>query len=392
MKKVQLNNNFPVIGILGGGQLAKMISTSAYALGVNVNVLVKKKPDALPALSHSAAEGNWDDPVVAVSFAQHVDIVTLENEFISPASLEAIESSGVPLIPSSSTIRLIQDKWHQKESMIKASIPVVPGRSVSSVGEIADFAAIHGWPVVLKRRHEGYDGKGNATVQSAHDVQPAWNRLSVNESGLYVEVFCPFQREIAVMVCRSVSGETVTYPVVDTIQHNHICHIVRAPSSIDEQLSRQARDIAVAAVEAVDGHGTMGVEMFVTKEQTILVNELAPRVHNSGHYTIEACHCSQFENHVRAILGWPLGSTGMISPTAVMINLIGTGEGPAVPSGLTEALKISGAHVHLYGKSKSAKGRKMGHVTALGNSVVDAESICKAAASKLQFGSLAPAN
>lgn len=381
-----MSKTFPLVGILGGGQLAKMLAQAAWSLGLSVKVLVQKTSDALPGLSGHAVAGDWNNPEAAVAFARTVDLVTLENEFINPKALAAIEQAGIPLLPSMVSVELIQDKWRQKKALADAGIPVTPFKAVDTPEDVMRFADKHGWPVVLKRRHLGYDGKGNATVRSAEDLPRAWEALLINEDGLYAEVFCPFERELAIMVCRSTTGQTAVYPVVDTVQKDHICHTVHAPSNLSHEIATEARRLAVSAVEAIHGLGSMGVEMFLLPEGRILVNELAPRVHNSGHYTIEGCHCSQFENHLRAILGWPLGSPEMVRPAAVMINLLGQGDGPALPQGLAEALSVPGAHLHLYGKSKSVKGRKMGHITALGASREEAEKKAASAAELLRFG------
>jgi 5-(carboxyamino)imidazole ribonucleotide synthase len=374
------------IGILGGGQLAQMLTQVADSMGIRVSVLVKRLSDALPSLVGRAIVGDWDNPETAVTFARQVDLVTLENEFVNPISLESIEQEGIPLFPTSASIRLIQDKWHQKEALARHQLPVVTSQAVGESAEVVAFAATNGWPVVLKRRHQGYDGKGNATVRRPEELPAAWSRLAVNENGLYVEAFCPFDRELAMMVTRARDGESVLYPVVDTVQKDHICHTVTAPSQLPATLAHQAAELARQAVEVISGIGTFGVEMFLTPDQTILINELAPRVHNSGHYTIEACICSQFENHLRAILGLPLGSPAMIKPHSVMINLISAGDGPALPSGYREALAVAGAHLHLYGKSHSSKGRKMGHVTALGDTADEARIAAEKCAGLLRFG------
>jgi len=374
------------IGILGGGQLAQMLTQSAESLGVRVSVLVKRSTDALPSLAGRLTVGDWDLPDVAVAFARTVDMVTLENEFVNPLSLEAVEQEGIALYPPATSIRLIQDKWHQKEALIRHTLPVVASCSVDTPSDVNTFASKYGWPVVLKRRHQSYDGKGNATVHHPDDLESAWRRLSVNTNGLYVEAFCPFERELAVMITRSQDGMVALYPVVDTVQKDHICHIVRAPSNLPPSVSARVAELARRAVEAVGGIGTFGVELFLTADQSIVINELAPRVHNSGHYTIESCVCSQFENHIRAIMGLPLGSTAMIKPHAAMVNLIGAGDGPALPSGYREALAIPGAHLHIYGKSHSSKGRKMGHVTALGDTAEQAGHIAESCAATLRFG------
>ena len=174
--------------------------------------------------------------------------------------------------------------------------------------------------------------------------------------------------------------------MVETVQRNHVCHVVQAPADIPEELASRAADMARRAVEVFHGIGTFGVEMFLGKNGELAINEMAPRVHNSGHYTIEACECSQFENHIRAVLGWPLGSTRMVAPAAAMVNLLGVGKALGKPCGLQDALKVPGAHVHLYGKAMCTPGRKMGHVTALGETADEALAIAEKAAGKIRFG------
>jgi 5-(carboxyamino)imidazole ribonucleotide synthase len=210
--------------------------------------------------------------------------------------------------------------------------------------------------------------------------------LGGHHHALYVEEFCPFTAELAIMIVRGADASLVDYPLVETVQRDHICHAVKAPAPVSAALAARAAEIARRAVETVGGIGAMGVEMFLDGDGEILINELAPRVHNSGHYTIEACVCSQFENHVRAVLGWPLGSSHMRAPAAVMINLLGAGKGPGAPRGLPQALTVPGAHVHIYGKSVSAPGRKMGHVTALGETLESALATAQQAADHIRFG------
>jgi 5-(carboxyamino)imidazole ribonucleotide synthase len=256
---------------------------------------------------------------------------------------------------------------------------------------------------VLKARRNGYDGYGNATVRTPDEIAPACERLGWPERALLVEAWVPFRRELAVMVARGRGGECVVYPVVETIQRNHICHVVRAPAAIDPALATRAAALAQRAVEAVDGVGVFGVELFEIaaagdggdgqggaadsdgQAGDILYNEIAPRPHNSGHYTIEGCVTSQFENHLRAVLGLPLGGAEMVAPAAVMVNLLGTKMGPAVAEGLADALAVPGAHVHIYGKPTARVGRKMGHVTALGQTLAEAETTARAAADAISL-------
>jgi 5-(carboxyamino)imidazole ribonucleotide synthase len=204
--------------------------------------------------------------------------------------------------------------------------------------------------------------------------------LSRGGSPLMVEAFVPFERELAVMVVQSRTGGTARYPVVETVQEHHICRIVRAPARISPAQTATASDLAAAAVAAVEGTGIFGVELFALADGRVLVNELAPRPHNSGHYTIEGCVTSQFENHLRAVLGWPLGRTELRAPAAVMVNVLGRQAGPAAPDAVQAALAVPTAHVHLYGKRESRVGRKMGHVTVLGATIAEAEALALQAA------------
>lgn len=374
------------IGIVGGGQLAKMTALPAMELGCEIVILEKTENTPSSSLAADILYGDWDDPVNLLNLADKVDVVSLENEFVDANSLKAVEQAGHQLYPSSTTIGLVQDKLIQKQALSDAGIAVAPFAAVNSKEEVNQHAVQLGWPLVLKTRRNGYDGKGNATLNSAADIDDAWVKLDGNNRELYVEGFCNFAVELAVMVTRGSNGEMVNYPVVESVQKDHICHIVRAPARIDNELANAAIELARKAVTTIDGVGTIGVEMFLTKENQIILNEMAPRVHNSGHYTIEACDCSQFENHVRAILGLPLGSTEMIAPAAVMINMLGEEQGTGYPVGIEQALAVKGAHIHVYGKTTTNIGRKMGHITALGSDIHEAEQIASRAASCIRFG------
>ena len=220
---------------------------------------------------------------------------------------------------------------------------------------------------MLKQYRGSYDGYGNATAHNENDIRSAWPDLAADD-GLLVEEFVPFERELAVQVARRPGGEQVTYPVAHTVQRNHRCHAVVVPAPIDPGVAEEARRIAAAAVDAVDGVGLTAVELFQTSEDEILINELAPRPHNTGHYSIEGSHTSQFENHIRAILDWPLGDPGLQTRSAVMVNVLGHRDGtPPRTTGLPDALSVPGAAVHVYGKPDVRSNRKMGHVTATGD-------------------------
>lgn len=369
------------LGILGGGQLAQMTAQAAISLGVEI-VIFERKPDS-PAsrLTHHQVVGAWDDQAVLEEFISLCDVITLENEFVDASVLEAIEEAGVPVYPSSTTLASVQDKLIQKTTMRDAGIPVPDFRGVDTIDDVRSAGNQFGYPMLLKARRDGYDGYGNFTIDTEDDIETAWEELGGNEGrGLMVEKFVPFEHELAVMVLRGRDGEIRTYPVVETIQKDHICHVVRAPANVSLKSVQMAEDIARKAVSAIDGVGVFGVEMFILQDGTILYNEIAPRPHNSGHYTIEACVTSQFENHIRTVLGWALGDTSLVAPSAVMVNLLGERDGDAEPEGIRDALAIAGAHVHIYGKRAVRPGRKMGHITVLGDSIEEAESRARQAA------------
>lgn len=377
----------PCLGIVGGGQLARMTAMSALQLGCNVIVLERNTASPAATLATHSLVGDWNTLKPLRELATRSDVVTLENEFVNAELLAALEREGRCVLPGSRALALVQDKLIQKQTLALAGLPVPAMRAARTPAEAAHAVSEFGLPALLKARRNAYDGKGNVTIRTPDEVTPAWEKLGGHAGNpLYVEAFCPFERELAIIITRGRNGGAAVYPVVETVQRDHICHIVRAPGPIPESLAIRAAELAQRAVEAVGGVGSFGVEMFLTAAGEVLINELAPRVHNSGHYTIEACMCSQFENHVRAVMGWPLGSTRMVVPAAVMVNLLGAGHGPGNPLGLERALASASAHVHAYGKATSLTGRKMGHITALGESIAEAEAAAVQCAKEIRFG------
>lgn len=362
------------IGILGGGQLARMTAYAAYRLGLRVHVMEKHAGSPAGQIAHEETVGDPSDHRLLVVFASKCDAVTLESEFINEEHLAEIERAGYVLAPSSSSVALIQDKLRQKQTLAAAGIAVAPFADIADESAASDFGRRHQYPYVLKARRGGYDGYGNATVGSEDAIGEAWRKITRGEDGieLYAEEFVPFERELAVMIARSRSHEIVTYPLVETVQRGHICHLVSAPARVDTEVRDVALRMAREAVEAIDGVGIFGVEMFLTSDKRVLVNEMAPRPHNSGHYTIEGCVTSQFENHIRAVMGWPLGSGELRAPGAAMVNILGRGTEGGQIANFPEALANPRAHVHIYGKSASRAGRKMGHVTVLAETVEQA--------------------
>lgn len=371
-----------VIGILGGGQLARMSAFQAIRMGFEVAILEKEKDSPAGILTKNEFVDWVDDKEIFNRFIQASDVITLENEFIDSSYLVEIEKQGKKVIPSSKTISLIQDKFIQKSTLQKAGVPVPKFLKVNAESSYENISSILGKKFLIKSRKMGYDGYGNATVKNKIEFETAIKKLSSRHAELYAEEFVNFQKELAIMVVRT-RKEIKSYPLVETIQKNHICHLVIAPSQIEKRLSKQAEEIAIHSVEAVKGFGIFGIEMFLDEENKILVNEMAPRPHNSGHYTIEGCITSQFENHIRATLGLSLGSTEMVKSFAVMINLLGKRSDIGIMQNYESVLKDEKIKLHIYGKKNSRIGRKMGHITTVGDNLDSLIKIAKSSEKKV---------
>lgn len=357
------------IGFIGGGQLARMSALQAFRFGMQVAVYAtSSSTEPVERMTPLVVRGGLNDTEALISFARMCDVITLENEFIDSEVLQAVtEATGVPILPGPESFARIEDKLTEKKTFRDAGIPVTPFAVIKRPADLESFAARHGWPYVLKSAKGGYDGYGNATVKRLDDATKAWSGLGGKDGRIVIaEAFVPFTMELAVMVARNQTGHVV-YPCVESIQQGHICKEIIVPARVTPEIQAQARELALAATEAIDGVGLFGFEFFLTTDNQILLNESAPRPHNSGHYTMEACVTSQFENHIRAVCGLPLGSAAMRAPSAVMINILGSRDGNAVADGTDSVLKTPDAHLHVYGKSSSRLGRKMAHLTLLGS-------------------------
>src|SRR5216683_5683681 len=330
------------LGILGGGQLGRMTLQAASALGLDTVIAERfaNSPAARLTAQSVVFENGWDDAAALDRLAKLAPVVTLENEFVDWRVLQALEERGVRVVPSPACVGVVQDKLLQKQALALAELPVPMFVQVTEPSGLQHAAAELGWPIMLKARRDGYDGRGNIVVHSADDAESAFRKLGWPERQLYAEAFAEFDRELASLVVRGFDGGTVQYPTVETRQDPvlHICREVLAPAEISADVAERAADIARGAVEAVGGVGAFGVEMFLLRDGQVCINELAPRPHNSAHYTIEACGVSQFENHVRAVLGLPLGDAGLRVPAAAMVNLLGTHSGSMSADDLADAL------------------------------------------------------
>lgn len=369
-----------------------MTAESAPIAGMEIVVVEREagSPAGLVVGSANEIVGDWRDETIRAHLIERVDLVTLENEFVDADALRWFGQRGVPVVPNPDAVALIQDKLRQKESLSAAGIPVALFRSISSDEDIRSAGRDLGWPLILKARRNGYDGYGNATLRGPDDIAAAMARLSDGTGagaagGLYVEQWIPFVAEVAAMVAIGTHGEIAPFPVTRTTQRDHICHEAVVPAGLDSATTGRAESIAVAAARASGAQGVIGVEMFQMAGGAIVVNELAPRPHNSGHYSIEGCRASQFLNHLLAIAGRPLGSTALTRPGVAMVNLLGTTRGRAAPRGVKAAVALPETFVHIYGKREVRLGRKMGHVTALGDSAEEALDRARRAAGMIEW-------
>lgn len=357
------------LGILGGGQLGRMTALAAIPMGIRVRFLVPRFESSIEGLGEMVI-GDWTNPDVLAEFASGCDTVTVESEWAPADLLEPVLPEGTTLFPSPETLRIIRDKGRQKTMLRDAGLPVPPLAVPRSLEDAKREASALGYPLVAKKLRGSYDGYGNATVRNENELVDVWKNLA-DENGLLLEAFVDFKQELTILVARGANGEFVIYPIAYTEQRDHRCHAVEVPASVSLATASSAQMLALAAVEVVDGTGITAVELFETNDGRILINELAPRPHNTGHYSIEACHTSQFENHVRAVLGLPLGDPALRVDAACMVNILGKREGTPRFDGYEEALAFPGVSVHIYGKDAVREKRKMGHVTATGTDPVD---------------------
>lgn len=357
------------IGIIGGGQLGLMLMEAAVPYNIQCNILDTEECSA-GYLAYKHIKGSLYDKKAIKKLAKHSDILTYEIEHFDTQTVKKLAQQGkITCIPSPDILDIIQDKHKQKLFFEKHHIPTAPFVSVDSSKEWKSAAQkLHTEKFVAKLHKGGYDGKGVLICE----VQ---NITQTFDAPCVIEKFIPCKHEIAVMVARNKQGKTTVYPAVEMVfdEEANLLKYLLCPARISEKVAQQAKDIAVQTIEHLNGTGIFAVEMFITQDDAVLVNEIAPRPHNSGHHTIEACYTSQYEQLLRILLDLPLGSTELIKP-AVMLNLLGEKGHQGIPEykGLEEALCIKGVYVHLYNKKETRPMRKMGHITVLGDTLEEA--------------------
>ncbi|MGA3537952.1 5-(carboxyamino)imidazole ribonucleotide synthase [Micromonosporaceae bacterium DT194] len=376
----------PVVGMVGGGQLARMTHQAAIALGQSLRVLAQTPADGAALVAADVRYGEHTDLDALRAFAEGCDVVTFDHEHVPQEHIRTLAAEGVTLHPPADALRYAQDKRLMRERLTELGAPVPRWAPVESAGDLAVFGAEVGWPVVLKAARGGYDGRG-VWIVDAEAAGPLAEELLAAGTPLIVEEKVALRRELAVQVARSPFGQVAAYPVVETVQRDGICVEVLAPApDLDADLAVAAQQLAIDLATSLGVVGLLAVELFETADG-LVVNELAMRPHNSGHWTIEGARTSQFEQHLRAVLDYPMGDTSLTAPVVVMANVLGGPEGGiSIDERLHHLFAAEpGAKVHLYGK-QVRPGRKIGHVTVLGDDLDDVRARAARAARWLQEG------
>jgi|TARA_B100001093_G_scaffold89291_1_gene81349 5-(carboxyamino)imidazole ribonucleotide synthase len=369
------SSNFK-LGILGGGQLGKMLLQDCIRYDIYTKVMDPNKEAPCQRICNDFTIGNLTNYEDVVSFCEDVDIVTVEIENVNVDALEFLEKNGKKVFPSSKTLRIIQDKSKQKDFYTEHDLPTSSYKNYDNLSDvITDFnQGKITLPKVWKSAKFGYDGKGVKIIHSSDDLQ------NLPDVPCLIEEKVKIKKEVSVIVARNQNKEEICFPAVEMEfnDHSNLVEYIICPANITKKLEEKAFDIAIKTAKSFNSIGLLAVELFITENNEILINEVAPRPHNSGHHTIECCLTSQFDQHIRAILNLPLGNSSLKSP-GIMVNLIGENEfeGNVVYENIEKILKISGVSTHFYGKKKSRLNRKMGHVTIVHNDINEAKKIGK---------------
>jgi len=371
MQRKSILNPGSTIGIIGGGQLGRMLAIAARQMDYKTVVLDPDPNCPTSQVADGQVTEAYESRDASRQLARRTDVVTYEFENVDADSVSAAAELK-PVHPSPDVLRTAQHRLHEKNALLKAGIPVAPFRNVESLNDLKSASDALGYPMVLKTATQGYDGKGQVIITRAEDIEQSYEKLNKGRTELIVEQFIPFKMEISTICARTVDGKTATFPPSENIHSNHILDVSIVPARIDESVTESARTLAADIALQLDVVGLISVEMFVTNENDILVNELAPRPHNSGHYTMDGCDTSQFEQLVRVLAGMPIAEPKLHSPT-VMVNLLGeVWEDTDGNPDWERALELPGVSLHLYGKLEARKGRKMGHINVVADTVEDA--------------------
>ncbi len=374
------------LGVLGGGQLGRMFAMEAKRMGYQVWTLDPEPDSPCGQIADGQVQAQFDDVNAAQELAGRCDILTYEFENIGVAVVEALEQSGKQVSPRSLVLKITQNRLLEKEFLRDHQIPVTDFCKIQTLQDMEAAGEMIGFPSVLKTIFGGYDGKGQIVIRNKKEAEEAFQALEKISGGrmLVWEKYVPFVKELGIICSRNRVGEVVTFPIAENTHRENILHLSLVPARITQETTVRLIEIAKTIAHTLNIVGTFCVETFLLKDGTVMVNEIAPRPHNCGHYTLDACVTSQFEQQVRAICDLPLGSTQLLSPAA-MVNLLGAGIGNDL-NGLEEVLQDPNVKFHLYGKKVAKAKRKMGHLTVLADSVEQAQERALSAHKKLRWG------
>jgi 5-(carboxyamino)imidazole ribonucleotide synthase len=357
-----------MVGIVGAGQLARMTLQAAIPLDVSIRLLAASPTDGAATIWRDVLIGAPDDVAALTELAQTTSVVTFDHELVPVATLAELEVAGHAMRPSSATMALAQNKQLQRERHAALGLKVPAFEITTDPARVFSFADANGWPVVAKAAQGGYDGRGVRVLRHRAEAETFVAETGDTETWV-LEAFVPIERELAILVARRPGGEQAIYPLVETVQVDGICHEIIAPAQVSPELAERAHEIAHVIADDAGVTGIMAIELFESGGE-LIVNEIATRPHNSGHYSIEGSGTSQFEQHLRAILDWPLGDTSLNAPYVVTVNILGPQDGSDPVIRREAALAVPGVHLHFYGKG-ARPGRKLGHVTALGTELAE---------------------
>jgi len=384
--KSQLSPNDITLGIIGGGQLGKMIGIEAKRMSLNLAYLDPDRTCPASTIADQLIVSDYKDEKSILDLADKSDVLTYEIELANSSVLKDLESKGLPVHPSPAVLNTIQNKLRQKKFLKSKGIPVPDFEEVISIDQARRICKDSNYPLVLKACEDSYDGRGNYLIRSSRDIEKGIRYFEGRKC--MIEKFIHFTKEVSVMVARNTRGQIASFPVVHNIHKNNILDTTIVPAGINKTVETNARSIAEKVVKSLKGVGIFGIEMFLENNK-LLINEIAPRPHNSGHYSIEACSVSQFELHIRAILGLPLVKPRLLSP-AVMTNILGIPNysGNYSITGIDKAFAVPGMKLHLYGKRITKPQRKLGHFTITAESTQEALSRARRVRKLLRVGKL----
>lgn len=356
------------IGIIGGGQIGKMIAQEAKRMSIKVVILDPTKNCPASTVCDKLIVADFKNEDKIRELAKYSDVITYEIELANSEALKNLESKKYPIFPSPHSLYLIQNKYRQKKFLQENKLPVPEFKKITSINDLSFIAEKFEYPLMLKASEDSYDGRGNYLIKCKEDIPIAYNSFDNRE--IFAEKYVDFKTEISIMVARNKKGQIETFPIAENIHKNNVLDTTLVPANISPKIYKDAEIIAKNVVACLNDIGIFGIEMFVSNKDDIFINEIAPRPHNSGHYSIEGCSISQFEQHIRTILNLPLIKPELLRPT-VMKNILGPPNfsGNYRIRGMSKLLSIPSTKIHLYGKSLTSPGRKLGHITCTGTTL-----------------------